>query len=211
MPRGGVCLQIHPGLGLVALISGLATLAVPARSTAEPGPEVPMPAAAPATLDWSLEPAPDGASVRVRYTVTNTSDRTIYLCDALPMPGEKSLVLGRDFINVSGGTDGDVRFVRGRLASVAPVVIPLQPGARPLAPGKSLSGSATVRLPLAPAHYHGKAMPFVGEPSRAWLEIGWVEADATWQTLTMEDGLTLTTPSAQDTMYSLRAGPLPLP
>ena len=166
---------------------------------------------APATLDWTLERSSDGAALIVSYTVTNTSDRTIYLCDALPVPGDQSLVLGRDFINVSGGAEGEVRFVRGRLASVAPVVLPLQPGARPLAPGKSLSGTARVRLPLTPSHFHGRAMPFVGTPRAGWLEIGWVEADAAWQNLALEGGASLTTPSGQDTMFTLRAGPLPLP
>ena len=165
----------------------------------------------PARLTWSLSRSSDGAALEIAYTVTSAVDRTIYLCDALPLPGETSLVLGRDFINVAGGGDGDVRFVRGRLPSVAPVVIPLLPGCRPLAPGASLTGTARVSLPLKPAHYHGRAAPFLGTPTRAWLEIGWVEADAQWQELALEDGRKLTTPGFEDAQGTLSAGPLPLP
>lgn len=189
----------------------LAGLAACSPTHADPLEQAPMSVAEPARLDWALKRSEDGAALEISYTVTNLSDRTLYLCDALPLPGEQSFVLGRDFINVAGGGEGDVRFVRGRLVSVAPVVIPLQPGARPLAPGQTLSGSARVKLPLTPAHFHGRAPPFVGTPTRAWLEIGWVEAESTWAQLTLDDGRTLTTPSAQDPVQTLRAGPLPLP
>lgn len=177
---------------------------------AEPPMEV-APMTDPARLTWTLTRAADGRSLLVAYTVTSTSQETLYLCDALPVPGRQSFVLGRTFINVAGGAEGELRLVRGRLKSVAPVVVPLEPGCRPLTPGQSVTGTATVPLPIQPAHYHGKAAPLVGTPTRATLEIGYVGADTTWSQLTMEDGLTLTTPSAGDEMRFLKAGPLPIP
>lgn len=164
-----------------------------------------------ARLDWTLSRAADGASLQIVYTVTSTCDRTIYLCDALPVPGKSGFVLGRTYINVAGGAQGEVRLVRGRLASLARVVVPLEPGARPLAAGSSLKGEAIVPLPLIASHYHGKAAPITGTPARAWLELGWVEADAAWRTLTLEDGQRLTTPGPEDEMRWLKAGPLPIP
>lgn len=189
-------------------LAELAALASPAL--ADPV-EPPAMTAAPARLDWTLTRAADGASLQIAYTVTSTADRTIYLCDALPVPGQQSFVLGRTFINVAGGAPGEVRLVRGRLASIAPVILPLEPGARPLAPGATLQGTAIVPLPLIAAHYHGKAQPLSGAPAQVWLELGWVEADAHWRNLTLETGQVLTTPGPEDEMGWLRAGPLPVP
>lgn len=187
-----------------------ATLALACPALADPV-EPPVMTAAPARLDWTLTRAADGASLQIAYTVTNTTDRTIYLCDALPVPGQQRFVLGRTYINVAGGAPGEVRFVRGRLASIAPVILPLEPGARPLAPGASLQGTAIVPLPLIASHYHGKAQPLSGAPTTAWLELGWVEADAHWRNLSLETGQSLTTPGPEDEMFWLRAGPIPVP
>lgn len=85
----------------------------------------------PARLDWTLTLAPSGDALEVRYTVTSTSDQTIYLADLTPVPGEGGFLYGERFINVAGTpTPGLIRLVRGRLPSVAPTLLPLDPGAR---------------------------------------------------------------------------------
>lgn len=170
------------------------------------------PVSDPARLDWALSLSPTGDALLVQYTVTNTSDETIYLSDLMPISAQGGFALGDSFINVTaGGQPGEVRFVRGRLDSVAPVPIPLDPGARALDPGKSATGSATVKLPITAAHYHGVAAPIQGTPSSAVLEIGYVRGEVHWSPLKLADGRGLTTSMPMDTMRFLRAGPLAIP
>lgn len=156
--------------------------------------------------------AVEAGGLRIRYTVTSTSKDTIYLSDQMPVPGKTSFVLGKDFINVAGGdSPGTVRFVRGRLTSIAPVPIPLDPGARALKPGQTLTGEALIPLPIQPAHYHGLAAPLNGTPTQAILEIGYVGADAHWTDLALEDGGKLTITMPMDKMAFLRTAPKPIP
>lgn len=179
----------------------------------EAAPLAPEPAmTAPARLDWTLTLTPGGDALEVRYTVTSTSDATIYLADLTPVPGEGGFLYGEQFINVAGTpTPGLIRLVRGRLASVAPTLLPLDPGARALDPGKTATGMATIKLPIAPAHYHGKAAPLNGEPARATLEIGYLVGEVHWTALPLADGRSLTVSSPADEMRYLSAGPLPIP
>ncbi len=186
--------------------------AAPSEPPAAPAAPQEAPVSDPARLDWALSLAPAGDALLVQYTVTNTSQQTIYLSDLLPISGQGGFLYGESFINVAGsGEPGLVRLVRGRLDSVAPVPIPLDPGARALEPGKSASGSATVKLPITPAHYHGKAAPLVGTPERAVLEIGYLQGEVHWTALSLADGRGLTTSLPMDTMRFLRAGPLAIP
>ncbi len=186
------------------------TPVIPATIPATPTEEAPV--SDPARLDWALSLAPAGDALLVQYTVTNTSQQTIYLSDLTPISGSGGFVLGERFINVAGGeAPGLVRLVRGRLDSVAPVPIPLDPGARALEPGKTASGSATVPLPIAAAHYHGKAAPVQGTPTSAVLEIGYLAGEVHWSALQLADGRGLTTSMPMDTMRFLRAGPLAIP
>lgn len=170
------------------------------------------PVSDPARLDWALSLSPSGDVLLVQYTVTNTSDETIYLSDLMPISAQGGFALGDSFINVTAGAlPGEVRLVRGRLDSVAPVPIPLDPGARALDPGKSATGSATVKLPITAAHYHGVAAPVQGTPTSAVLEIGYVRGEVHWSPLKLADGRGLTTSMPMDTMRFLRAGPLAIP
>lgn len=165
----------------------------------------------PATLDWSM--ALEAGGLRIRYAVTNTSADTIYLSDQMPLPGKNTFVLGKDFINVAGDGPGAVRFVRGRLRSIAPVILPLDPGTRPLQAGETATGEALVPLPITAAHYHGRAPVVSGTPTSAVLEIGYVTGQPHWKELALEDGGTLTTTLPMDEMRFLRtlAKPIPTP
>lgn len=182
----------------------------PSDATAPPlTPTEQAPMQDPARLDWSL--ALDGARLKISYTVTNTSQAVIYLSDILPIAGQGSFVYGATFINVTAGAGpGDVRFVRGRLDSVAPLPFPLDPGARSVQPGASASGEALVDLPLRAQHYRGVAAPLQGEPRQAWLELGYLTT-AHWTELALADGRKMTTSMPQDEMRFLVAGPLAIP
>lgn len=192
---------------VLLLLGGLLAWAQEAAPVAS---EPPM--TEPARLDWTLTLAPSGDALEVRYTVTSTSDQTIYLADLTPVPGEGGFLYGERFINVAGTpTPGLIRLVRGRLPSVAPTLLPLDPGARALDPGKTASGAATIKLPITPAHYHGKAAPLNGEPAIATLEIGYLVGEVHWTALPLADGRSLTISSPADEMRVLSAGPLPIP
>lgn len=181
--------------------------AAPATSpSSDPGASM----AEPARLDWSM--ALEAGGLRIRYTVTSTSKDTIYLSDQMPVPGKTSFVLGETFINVAGGdAPGTVRFVRGRLTSVAPVPIPLDPGARALKAGQTLTGEALVPMPIQSAHYHGMAAPLNGTPTSATLEIGYVMGEAHWTELALEDGGKITITMPMDEMRTLRTAAKPIP
>lgn len=211
MARIGLLGLILLGLGCEAATAPAAT--APPATTSAPAPAAPVeaPVTHPARLEWSLELAPSGDALLVSYTVTSTTDRTIYLSDLMPVAGGGGLLLGEDFINVTGGEPGVARLVRGRLDSVAPVPVPLDPGARALEPGKSATGTARVKLPLAPAHYHGQAAPLNGAPTQAVLEIGYLDGEVHWSPLQLADGRGLTTSMPMDAMRWLVAGPLPIP
>ena len=195
---------------LLPVLLVLGGLLARAQEPAPVAPETAMPE--PARLDWTLTLAPSGDALEVRYTVTSTSDQTLYLADLTPVPSEGGFSYGERFINVAGTpTPGLIRLVRGRLASVAPTLLPLDPGARALDPGKTASGVATIKLPIAAAHYHGVAPPLNGAPTQATLEIGYLLGEVHWTALPLADGRSLTISSPADEMRTLRAGPLPIP
>ena len=104
-----------------------------------------------------------------------------------------------------------VRFARGRVPSVAPGAKTMEPGARGIAPGETVTGSAEVPLPLVAAHWRGTVAPLAGTPRFAVLHLGVITGEAHWRQIPLADGSTLTLPASVDPMPDLVSDRLPIP
>ena len=165
-----------------------------------------------AKLDWQMTAVDGGKSLRIDYQVTNTTDKRIYLSDLLPVSGPRKWMLGDKVINVANDAAPDtVLFIRGRVASEAPLPRALDPGARSLDPGQTLTGRAEVPLPLRSFHYQGTAAPLRSKPAFGVLELGCIRGDAHWSELPMDDGTKLTLSHPADKMEFIRSDRKPIP
>lgn len=165
-----------------------------------------------ASLDWSMRLINGGKTLRLEYAVTSRAKERFYLSDLLPIPGAKTFRLGTKSIIVMNGDQPDtVAFVRARVASEAPILVPLDPGARAIDPGQTLKGEAEVSLPLQAQHYQGTVAPLNRSPKYAILEIGYIVGNAHWTALTLDDGTTLTVSNPVDPMQIIRSDRKPIP
>ena len=189
------------------------TPAAPAPEAApRAAPEDSMVSKAPAKLDWSMDLAPDGKAILVKYTLTNLLDRRIYAQDLMPLPGSRTFRYDPDFFIVTPGSEpGLVSFVRGRVRSEAPVAILIDPGGRAIDPGQSVQGSGRIPLPLVGAHYQGTVPPLSGTPTTAQLEICVLTGEVHWTYLQLDDGKNLTVSSPIDPIETVVGSVLPLP
>lgn len=223
-------MHIRWAWGLAATLSLLISCANPASKATDPGvataappaPAVPTPAApaptseepvkAPASLEWDLALDHNGGALKITYTVTSRTDHTIYLADLLPVAGQGGFVWGDKAMIVMNSDKPDtVRFARGRVRSEAPVIVPLDPGARALEPGGTASGEALVPLPLKATHYHGTTAALKGGFKYAELEIGYLDGEVHWTSMPLADGRSMTVSSPVDPMGVIRGEPKPLP
>lgn len=117
-----------------------------------------------------------------------------------------------ELVNVVNDSVPDtVLFIRGRIASEAPLPLALDPGARALDPGQTLTGHAQVPLPLQAFHYQGTAAPLRGKPAFAVLELGCIRGEAHWSELPLDDGTKLTISHPGDKMEVIRSDRKRLP
>jgi hypothetical protein len=73
-----------------------------------------------AKLEWSM--AVEGPSLRVRYKVTNVSDRTIHVCDSLLVDGTTPNTYRRApgrLVVRNGDQPGEVHFILGQVGTQA--------------------------------------------------------------------------------------------
>lgn len=143
----------------------------------------------PITLDWSLERK--GNALRVTYSIKNTSTQDVVLLDRLYMPTAKGKEPAFDRAIVRGGdTADDVLFVRGYVPpapgrSAGGIEPPL---ARKLAPNATITGEASVPLPVTAWHNYLRTESLKGTPKQAALEVGYLVDHKTWVEITLTDG-----------------------
>lgn len=184
---GGLVLEI----GYVAGASTLETIALGGEQVTVPDThtlgdqrllrsavrDLPPPQALPEAEHGPLEvtwaPVREGARLRLDYTVTNTSEQSIVLCDGLRGtngPTELAIVRPTESAGVVAFTLAFVRPLR-TIVEKQP-----RPVARTLAPHESATGTAYVELPLGPQHPF--YIPEYTLPPRfdyAVLEVGFVD------------------------------------
>lgn len=179
--------------------------------TVEPAsPEAPMSDLA--TVDWDMSLEDGGKSLHIRYTVTSRADHRVYITDLLPVSGKGGFLWGEKSIIVMNDEAPDTAlFVRARVASEAPVIVPLDPGARALDPGGTATGEAVVPWPLQGWHYHGTVAPLRPNLKQAALEIGVLDGDIGWTNLPLADGRQMTVSNPADPIGIIRGAVKPLP
>jgi hypothetical protein len=172
------------------------------------------------TLDWKLRR--DGATLKLDYTVDNTTDEPIYLVDDMLMWGKTRFRRAPEAIIVRNGDQpGRVSLFRGMM------YIPSRderqypaPGLRRVEPRAQASGSAQVSLPVKAWHnYHpGKIEPLKGTPGEVVLEIQYLTSKGTldrdYAVKTLEDGSQIESPYVRHLNESgkvLRSRPQALP
>jgi hypothetical protein len=172
----------------------------PATAThdAQVPPMPPMPTTQPLTLDWQLTRS--GDRLQLSYSVHNDSDKALYLLDRLVVPSSKGLEAAFDRVIVrDGDAAGVVSFVRGYAPPFADKRGGIggiqQPAAQKLEAGQTITGTATVPLPLTAWHNFGPAQPLTGAPTQAYLEIGYLLDHDKWASLELVDGTKLSGPA----------------
>lgn len=166
----------------------------------------------PATLDFAMSVINGGKTLRIDYKVHNRSDKRFYLSDLLPVPGPRTWALGStDIVVMNGAEPGTVVFTRARVPSTSPLPFLVDPGARLVEPGQSVSGAAEVALPLSAQHYRGTVAPLKGKPKLAQLELGYIAGEAHWSELPLDDGRKLTISNPSDPMQLLVSERKPIP
>lgn len=117
------------------------------------------------TLEWTAKPA--AGVLHVEYTLTNKSDKPLYAVDdMLEWQGGKLVRAPKAIIVRNGAAEGTASLFRGNMN------IPTHdsrmypsPGARLVAAGTSVQGTADVPLPLKAWHnYHPEKMEPLKEP-----------------------------------------------
>ena len=167
------------------------------------------------TLVWTVVPA--GGALRVSYTVHNHSPGRIYLLDQMVRAGESGYQQTPKDVIVREEAPGTAALVRGFVDPGHPVQHQFSPGARALDPGKSLSGSAEVPLPLKAQHPYGRPVPLSGGLRSLVLQIGYLSAadgPIGWISYPLNGGGTLTAPALPSVVSRqrfLRSAPSPLP
>jgi hypothetical protein len=165
------------------------------------------------SIDWSLALAKDGRSLDLSYTVANDTKERIFILDQLPTSKEGTLALAKNAVVVVNADDvaDAVRFVKGRVPSDKPTQLSFYPGATAIEPGKKLTGSAHVPLPLVAWNNLGWAVPIKGNPKQAVLAIDYVQGDASWGALALGDGTKLTIPQPGTDVKHLVGATKPIP
>ena len=162
-----------------------------------------------ADLEWTL--VKEASHLLLEYRITNRSQARFYLSDQLPVSEGKSWGVADKAVIVSNDAEaGTVRFSRGRVASVTPLPFLVDPGARAIDPGQTLTGSALVNLPISAWHYRGQTAAIKTPPQWAVLEIGYLTS-ANWQELPLATGGKLTISQPSDPMSVLRSQRIAIP
>lgn len=162
-----------------------------------------------ADLEWTL--VKEAGHLLLEYRITNRSKTRFYLSDQLPVSEGKAWGVANKSVIVSNDVQaGTVRFSRGRVASVTPLPFLVDPGARAIDPGQTLTGSAFVKLPITAWHYRGQTAAIGSPPQWAVLEIGYL-ISAHWQELPLTTGGKLTISQPSDPMSVLRFERIAIP
>ncbi len=161
----------------------------------------------PVTVTWKL--TRETNRLVIDYSVTNRSDAQILVLDEVVGTSSKELVMLPDRFVARYDKASDTVVLT---AGYVPPALAMAPGSgassmsetmplgRPVAPGRSVSGTKRVALPLTAWHPDlGTAplQPMPAQPLKAVVEVGWVPAQGvTWEQNPAADGTMLKTPSA---------------
>ena len=198
---------------LVISLLACDSAAAPTKSPPKPEKKTTVqPKAPPVELTWTLKR--DGQQLVVEYSARNTSKQTVWLADQLPLPGSTAKwKLGADRVIVMPDPDDKtlVLFVRARVKSTTNLPKLVDPGTRELAAGATLTGRASVPLPLTAWHYRGHVAPIAGQPARAQLRIGVFVDTPHLSKIDLEDGSTLVQSYPGDPMMMATSNVLAIP
>jgi hypothetical protein len=218
-------------LGLVLLVVGCQSSSsrLPARE-AEPEPSPvhdPQPTRDPTKsnmqpihLTWELARDPSGSSLHLTYTVENRSSESILIFDQLVGTHVKGVELMPERVVVTAGSDPrSIRFLAGHLRLPPGQAVAWAPAPlfRPLAPGATTIGRATVPLPLAAWHPYLRRMPGLpASPATAILEVSYLprqDGAELWETVETTTGVTTRIPTPAYLLHHqvIAADPKPLP
>jgi len=163
-------------------------------------------------ITWGMRLGPDGKTLVVEYTATNRSTERLYLCDILLAQVNNQLVrVDSGMIVTNGSRKDEVRLTRGVVEEHVWTSAPRNPGARAFDPGQSLSGSATLPLPLKAWHNFGAVRELDGTPKVAVLELSYVRGEVSWGELRLSDGSTVTVPDRPARLVNVVGPEQPMP
>lgn len=163
-------------------------------------------------LDWQLTRA--GTGLHLSYTFTNHSDARAFVLDQMVQHGATSGIAPAPDAVITRVDGGVLRLVRGYIEPTSSPMVLLVPGARGVAPGESLSGEATVPLPLRTWHPNEISQPIAGAPTTAVFEVGVLTGTISWGAQPLVGGGTLTvapTGVVQSQQTLIRGAELPIP
>lgn len=169
-----------------------------------------------ADLTWSLRPTPDGQALRVEYAVANRGTTPIFCLDRMtPFVGDAAADADRTIIALPSPDGARLWLVRGFYPHpYATVLAPWLPGVRVIEAGASVSGAATVPLPLRAWHPGTGETPLRADPTEAVLQIGVAPRSLPLEEMTLPDGRAIRRPvfaTAADFQRLLASTSLPLP
>src|SRR5262249_44880395 len=107
-----------------------------------------------------------------------------------------------------------VCFARGRVDSRSPTFMPIyDPGSRPIEPGQTIAGDATISLPLVAQHYGavGSVEPLERKPNEAVLRLGYFRSEPQWMKLPLAEGGSISVSAWTARMEILRSDIKPIP
>lgn len=171
--------------------------------------EAPMTASA-LPVEWNL--AREGQSLRLTYSIKNTSQKRFYICDKLVQGSRPNTFKSFDGLTVQNSQTPDaLLFALGTTPPGVPSMWLLPVTYIALEPGQTHTGSRLVSLPLKPFNAHGLEKPLSPKADKAHFLVYAFEGEPPkWRDLPGDDGKPIRVPEGQS-MSMLRGSPLPIP
>lgn len=155
---------------------------------------LPSTPASPLGLSWSTHP--DGSLLRVDYTLTNTSELPLFVCDRLGLDAaDPRLGSAGGLVVTNGAAPGTAELSCGSVPTDDERYYLRPPVFLALAAGESHAWQKAVPLPLAAWHDQGFVEPLRAAPSQVVLCVDWFAGEPTsWKELQASDGTTVRLP-----------------
>lgn len=160
------------------------------------------------SLEWSMKVA--GDRLEIAYSVTNQTEARIWLFDRLLASGE----LDPNAVVVHDAEEPKtVAFTRALVRTHVKTYRIPAPVARPLDPGKTISGTASTPLPLRAWLNYATIKPLSGGATHAVFEVGYTDnpGDDAVKPLELNDGTTVSVAARWGEQKLLRGERKPLP